>query len=348
MTVKQLQLPFFIALFIAILVLAFQIFKPLLPVLAVAAMFAVILHPAQARLVKLLRGHDGISAAIIVAISALILMIPLSFLGTQVYRETNDLLSSLTTNGSNYVDLFNQYIGESLRRYFPNFDPDIPSYVEQALGWIAGNLGQIFSGAITTVLYIFLGFIALYYFLKDGKRFAQSIMELSPLADTYDREIAGRLEQAINSVVKGSLLIALIQGVLTGIGFTIFGVPNPALWGTIAAIGALIPGVGTTIVLLPAILYLFFTGQTIPGLGLTIWGATAVGLIDNLLGPSWVGRGANIHPLLVLFSVIGGIAFFGPLGFFLGPLVLSLLYALVDIYRLLILKKAPVITPSIQ
>ena len=126
--------------------------------------------------------------------------------------------------------------------------------------------------------------------------------------------------------------MALIQGILTAVGFTFFGIPNATLWGSVAAITALIPGIGTALVLLPAILYLYFSGETLFAVGLLLWGMTAVGLVDNFLGPKLVERGMRLHPFLILLSVLGGVGFFGPLGFLLGPLVLSLLFALIEIY----------------
>ena len=168
--------------------------------------------------------------------------------------------------------------------------------------------------------------------MKDGKQFGKYLVELSPLDDKDDFFIISRLKSAVKATVKGNLTISLIQGILTGIGFFIFGVPSPVLWGGIAAITALIPGIGTALVLVPGIAYLFISGNTYSGIGLSIWGLTAVGLIDNLLGPKLVGQGMKLHPLAVFVSVIGGMAFFGPLGFIFGPLALSICIALVDIY----------------
>ena len=130
-------------------------------------------------------------------------------------------------------------------------------------------------------------------------------------------------------------MIALIQGVLTAIGFSIFGIPHSILWGTVTIVVALIPGIGTALVLLPGIIYLFAIGETGSGIGLLVWGVLAVGLIDNLLGPKLVGRNLQLHPLLVLLSVLGGIAFFGPVGIFLGPICVSLLFALINVYSYL-------------
>ena len=99
---------------------------------------------------------------------------------------------------------------------------------------------------------------------------------MSPLGDEHDERILKRLEQTIYSVVAGSLIVGLIQGILTGIGFAIFGVPSPAIWGSIAAVAALIPGFGTSLVIVPGILYLFLTGSTAYAIGLLIWGMLAV------------------------------------------------------------------------
>jgi len=97
-------------------------------------------------------------------------------------------------------------------------------------------------------------------------------------------------------------------------------------------VAALIPGIGTALVLTPAILWLYFIGEMLLAGGLLLWGVTAVGLVDNFLGPKLVEKGTQLHPFLILLSILGGIGFFGPLGFLLGPLVLSMLFALLEIY----------------
>jgi predicted PurR-regulated permease PerM len=174
--------------------------------------------------------------------------------------------------------------------------------------------------------------LSLFYFLRDGKKFIATIIDLSPLHDEFDKKIFSRIILAVNSVVRGSLIIGLIQGLLTGVGFYIFSAPSPVLWGTVAAVASLVPSIGTSLILVPAILFLFFTGQTINALGLIIWGGVAVGLIDNFLGPILIKRDIHIHPLLILLSALGGVAFFGPIGFLAGPVSLALLFALFDIY----------------
>lgn len=223
----------------------------------------------------------------------------------------------------------------SLRSVFPipdEFQIDIGHYVREGLGGIVQNLGAFFSSVVRGAFMMFIFLVSLYFMLKDGGKLESYIIELSPLRDKDDEFIVQRLKLAVAAVVKGSLSVGIIQGLLTGLGFAIFGMPNPVLWGSVAAVAALVPGIGTALVLLPAILYLFFSGHTGASIGLAIWGATAVGLIDNFLGPKIIGKGIQLHPLAAFFAVVGGLAFFGPMGFLLGPLAVSLCLALIEIY----------------
>jgi predicted PurR-regulated permease PerM len=136
----------------------------------------------------------------------------------------------------------------------------------------------------------------------------------------------------MNGVIKGYLLVAIAQGTLMGIGLWIFGIPNPAFWGMVTGFASLIPTIGTGLVSIPSIIYLFVNGHTGAGIGLLLWALCAVGLIDNLLNPYIVGRSVEIHPMLILFSVLGGVAMMGPIGIILGPLAISFIFAVTSVY----------------
>jgi predicted PurR-regulated permease PerM len=273
-------------------------------------------------------------------VSVFLIILPLSLVGVLIANEAGNLYSSLEVAGgrSAISDMLVQ-IGATYGPVIPGFSEfalnastDINFYMKEGLQWITGHAGEIFSGASQLLLSLFIFFIALYYLLRDGKRVRETLIELSPLSDKEDEGVLDRLELAINSTIKGSLVIALIQGVLTTIGFSLFGVPNAILWGMVAAFAALIPGIGTSLVLIPGVLFLFFTSTMVATVGLLIWSVVAVGLIDNLLGPKIVGKKMKTHPLLILLSVLGGLAYFGPTGIFLGPLSIALLFALLSIY----------------
>ena len=145
----------------------------------------------------------------------------------------------------------------------------------------------------------------MFFFLKDNARWKRAIKILSPLSDADDEKIINKLSLAVNGIIKGYLFIVFIQGTLVSIGFALFGVPNPALWGLVAMITALVPAIGSGLVSIPAIIFLVATGQTMNALGLLIWAVVIVGTIDNILNPIVVGSKINLPPLLILFSVFG-------------------------------------------
>jgi predicted PurR-regulated permease PerM len=124
----------------------------------------------------------------------------------------------------------------------------------------------------------------------------------------------------------------MIQGILSAVGLWFFGFDRAILWGTIASVGALVPGVGTSIVFVPAIIYLIVTGQHLIAGGVALWALFAVGIIDNVLGPYVMSRGNPLHPFIILLSVLGGIALMGPIGFILGPVIATLFTVLVELY----------------
>lgn len=341
---RKIQIQFLLVLLIGTLVLSFYIFKPFLAPLALAIVFSVVLQPLYRFITKKFGNRHSLGSLVTVAISILCIFIPSVLLGTQVIQEARGLYVSLAQNGSGTGVMVNvvQNIGHTLDSFIPGaehaavvFSADIDTYVRQALGWIVDHLGTALSSASAIFIDLFIFVIALYYLLRDGKKLKNAIVTLSPLEDSADERIFGRLGNAVNSVITGNLIIALIQGILTAVGLTVFGVPNGFLWGTVAAIAALVPGFGTVLVLAPSVLYLILIGHIGPAIGLAIWGALGVGLIDNLLGPKLMGRGMQLHPLFILLSVLGGIAFFGPTGIFLGPLALNLLFACIEIYTYL-------------
>ena len=333
--------PYFLILFlVAAFALTVAVFWSFLKPLALAAVFAVVLQGLHQRISRFLGGWPSTSALLTVIMSVVLILLPLSLIGVLVGNEARSLYLSLEQGGgqSALAGLFSS-VDETISRIAPglggfsqDLSTNIDTYAKEALQWVTGHAGEIFSSISRLLLAFFVFFIALYYLLKDGKRVRQMLIELSPLSDREDAGVFDRLELAVNSTIRGSLVIALVQGILSTVGFLLFGVPNAILWGTVAAVAALIPGIGTALVFIPIVIFLFSVGATTPAVGLLIWGSFAVGLVDNLLGPKLIGRGMKLHPLLVLLSVLGGLIFFGPAGIFLGPLTLSLLFALLSIY----------------
>lgn len=340
MHTEKIQTLVLTGLLSGVAVLSFFIFKPFLTPLALAAIFAVVLYPAFSALVRALRGWRGLSAIITILLAVFVILAPLSLMALQVIGEARNTYVSLTsgTGLANTQEAI-LYVGYALEPSAPgsallaqDIAADLNTYARNALGWILAHVGNAFSSLLVVGLHLFIFIIALYAFLKNGPAIRRELLRLSPFADEDDEFILKKLALTVNSVVRGSLAVSLIQGIVAGIGYVIFGVPNPLLWGLFTAFAALLPGVGTALVMAPAIGYLLIAGETFSALGLLVWGIAAVGLIDNFLGPVLMGRGIHFPPLVILLSVLGGIAFFGIAGVFLGPLTVSLLLALFSLY----------------
>ncbi|KAF0182778.1 MAG: hypothetical protein FD164_974 [Nitrospirae bacterium] len=339
MAPSKAQQVFIGALLCGVLVVIFFIFQPFLVTLILAASFAVMAYPLHQKVLKLTRNRRRLASLLTTVLLIVLVIVPIAFFGAEIYKEARHVYETLIS-GAGKAGLLHvvEKVTAHLQSVLPgsvafSFNPD--DYVQDGLNWLLQNVGSFFADAAKTAISFFVFLIAFYYLLKDGSRMKDAIIALSPLKKDQNEIILTKLELAVASVLKGNLEIAIIQGALTTVGFMVFGVPNAFLWGSVAAIAALIPGIGTAIVLTPAIIYLFYGGQDIAAIGLALWGMTAVGLIDNFLGPILVGRGAQIHPLLVFLSVLGGFAYFGPFGFLLGPLAVNFLLALLDIYSAL-------------
>jgi predicted PurR-regulated permease PerM len=326
---------FLLLALVASIVVVYFIAKPFLGPLILAAVFAFLFQPIYQKCLNYLKNRESWAAFLTTITAIILVLLPISFLGTQIFKESSQLYQSLVHEGGDgFVGSLENLLNQT-RTILPipaDFELNFGQYAKQGLEILIQNFGTVFSSLAKILLNAFVLLTAFYFFLKDGHRLKNYFVALSPLEDTDDEFIVSRLKSVMSAAMKGNLAIGIIQGVLTGIGLAIFGVPNAALWGGVAAIAAFLPGIGTALVITPAIIFLFLTGNTFGGVGLLVWGVTAVGLIDNFLGPKLVGRGMQLHPLAVFIAVLGGMAFFGPLGFILGPLAMSVCMALIDIY----------------
>jgi len=264
-----------------------------------------------------------------------IILVPLMFFGLQIFLEAQGLYGHLASGGG--APVINWFRAE-LARFFPSLNIDFSLYVQQALGVVIGNLGSIFSGLLGVVATFFLSFFALYYFLKDGTALNAAVARWSPLPTKHTDEILARLHTMASSVIRGSILVSVLYGVLVGIGFFIFGLPSAILWGAVTVFASFIPVFGVYLIVLPGIVSLAISGHGIAAIGLVAWMLAMSVFMENYLRPRLIGQKAKIHPLLMLFAVLGGLSFFGPIGLLLGPLALSLLLTLLEIYPLFALE----------
>ncbi len=320
-------------LLIVVAAVSILILSPFLTTIILGASFAVVLRPVHRWLTThITRGISWIASLMTVLLFLILLCGPLFGAGVLVFNQSEGIYTTISTGGS--TGPFLDTLGNSIEKFLPaGFEFDIHDKLAELVTLISSNIATIFSTTLTTIFSFLLMILTMFYFLKDGAQWTTSLIGLSPLPNSDDEKILKKLSRAINGVIKGYLLIALMQGVLTGIGMQIFGVPNAALFGVLAGIASLIPSIGTALVAVPAIIFLFATGHTANAVGFAIWATALVGMVDNFLNPYIVGTKLQVPPLLILFAVLGGISLMGPVGILIGPLTMSLLYVLTSLYR---------------
>lgn len=324
---------FLFSLLALTIILTVAIFYPFLTVIVLAAAFAVILDPVYLWIKKHTYKNKAWFASLITVIIFLLgLCVPLFFIGTAVFNQTQDAYISVVSNGG--ADKFIQSLDTSVNRILPEgFSFDANTKINNIIQSFSNNFASFFASTFNTIIMFTIMILALYYLLKDGESWKRGLISLLPLSDKNAEEILANLTSSINRVLKGSFIIAIAQGLLAWVGLTIFGVPNAAIWAVIAGIASFVPTIGTSIVSVPAVIYLFLSGMQLQAIGLLIWSAVLVGTIDNILNPYIISKNTEMPSLFVLFSILGGISLIGPIGILIGPLVLSLLYTLVSIYK---------------
>lgn len=328
---------FFALLSIVLLLMFFMLWSYLTPIV-LALTFLVLFNPLYKKILFWTKGNANISASLTILLIFIFVFTPIILLGFQIFNEASLLYAAYNNNPQALSDTV-AHFQDYLTKLFPFADSNVAAWIRQGAYLIVNNLSGIFSSAISLFIDLLLTTILLYFLFKNGAEFYRFLITFSPLEGAYTKQILHTLTIAISSVIKGSLFIAFIQGIACMIGFTLFGVPEPFLWGTLTGFAALIPPVGTLFVIIPASLYLFSLYGIVPAVGMFIWGSVGVALIDNLLRPLIIQRAIQIPPIFILFSILGGISFFGPIGFLLGPLVLSVLHALLELYPSIIISR---------
>lgn len=327
---KIIERYFFFGLLIGTLILTFIIFQPFWMVLVLGTCFTVVLYPIYAWFSK--KMPDWLASLLTVILFVIVLCGPLFGMGKVIFNQAQNTYETVIKEENSGI--FLSRIETTVNKYLPEgVSFNAQEKATSFLSGIGSNIGTIFSSTFSAFFSFLLILLVMFYLFKDGAHFRRALVVLSPLSDQDDEKIIKRLSKAINGVIKGYLFIALVQGTLMGIGLWMFGVPNPALWGMVAAVASLLPTIGTSLVSVPAIIYLLAMGENANAVGLLVWAMTLVGTVDNFLSPLIVGSRTNVPSFVILFSVLGGISLLGPVGILIGPLVVSLLYTLISIYR---------------
>jgi predicted PurR-regulated permease PerM len=177
-----------------------------------------------------------------------------------------------------------------------------------------------------------IALITLFFLLRDGKEFVRRVQLLLPMDRDHQQRLFKNIVDAVLAVVHGSIVVGMVQGLLAGLAYYFLGVPFAVLWGVVTGFAELLPVGGSTLVTIPATIYLFLQGEIVRSLVLLGWSLGIVGTVDNVLKPLIIGNRLGLPVLLLFFGILGGLALFGALGIVLGPVIFALLRALLDLY----------------
>jgi predicted PurR-regulated permease PerM len=324
------------ALFLAV---AWPFIKPLL----LGAILAGLFRPMYDWMTHVVRGRASLAAILTLLILLVVVAGPFSaFLGVVVNEAVN------VSNQA--IPWVQEHIGSASRfnthdwlvAHFPSLASFVPAeeqilesagrIAKAAGGFLVGSATQLTAGTAAFLLDFFVLLFAMFFFFRDGKKIVRKVLYYMPLNHDDEMLLVDRLSSVTRATIKGTLVIGIIQGALAGIGFWVAGIDGAAFWGTLMAVLSIVPGIGSALVWVPGVIYLYIIGQTLPATLLLIWCAAVVGTVDNVLRTRLVGKDAKMPDLLILIGTLGGLYIFGGIGLIVGPIICGLFLTVWEIY----------------
>ena len=334
---------FVLLLVLAVTALFVAVTWPFLKPLLLGAMLAGLSRPLYSWVRRLVRGRRSLAATLTLLILFVLVAGPISaFVGVVVAQaiHVSDQAIPWVQQHFGAASTFNAH--DWLVQRFPALASYVPEQAQilesmgraaKAVGsFLVVGAGQLTTGTAGFLLDLFVMLYAMFFFFRDGPKIIEKIFYYMPLSNRDEELLLERLTSVTRATIKGTLVIGIIQGALAGIGFWVAGIDGAAFWGTIMAVLSVVPGIGAALIWVPAVIYLFITGQTLTAVLLLAWCAAVVGTIDNILRPALVGKDAKMPDLLILIGTLGGLFLFGPIGFIVGPIVCGLFLTVWDIY----------------
>ena len=340
---SSLRTAFVLLLVLGVTLLFLAVAWPFLKPLLLGALLAGLSRPLYRWINGIVGERKSLAAAITLLVLFILVVGPLSaFVGVVVSQAVNVSTQAIPWLQEHFGagNTFNAR--EWLAVRFPSLAPYLPdqakivenlgAVAQSAGGFLVAGASKIGAGTATFLLNLFVMMYAMFFFLRDGRVILEKIFYYMPLEHDDEELVLQRFTSVTRATIKGTLVIGVIQGALAGIGFWVAGIDGAAFWGTIMMVLSIVPGIGAALVWVPAVIYLFATGQTLAGTLLAAWCAAVVGTVDNVLRPTLVGKDAKMPDLLILVGTLGGLFLFGPIGFIVGPIVCGLFLTVWDIY----------------
>jgi len=320
----------FLSLLIVVLsVITWYMALPFLGYILGAFILAFLMHPAQ----KELRKYTGprVSSMFLMILSIVLAILPVLIASGAVVQDARDLSEDIENNEAIDIDILEQRINEATGREI-DIGATIDNSVNSFISTIFGNFSQIINLAANMLIGFTMMMFLVYYLLKDGEHFVKWLKDLTPVSSDIKKALYKDVEKTTWAVIKGHVMVSITQGLVAGIGLWVAGIPNAIFWTFVMIILGFIPIVGSMFVWLPAGIYLLLIGEVGSGAFLLLYGFIIVSLVDNIVRPLAVDRGADLHPAAIILGVIGGVYLFGAAGLFIGPIILGVFKSALSVF----------------
>jgi predicted PurR-regulated permease PerM len=336
----QFRKAFLIVLVTGITAAFVAMLQTFLLTILVAAIFAGLAYPLYKRLLGRLGGHRPMASALTLLLVTLLVVGPLFGMAGLVVNQAVRVTESIRPvvqrflAEPTYLDQQVQRIPgiERLGPYREQIVTSAGAIVGVVGRFLAGSLSDVATGTVTFLLHFFLMLYTMFFLLMDGESMLRSVLNHLPLRATEKQQMTDRFVSVMRATVKGTIVIGIIQGTMSGLAFWAVGIPDALFWTVIMILLSILPVIGGALVWVPASLILVARGELMEGMLLAGFCSLIVGSVDNVLRPRLVGRDTKLHDVLILFSTLGGILAFGPLGFMIGPIMAGLFVTSWDIF----------------
>ena len=311
--------------------LCYLLARPFLSVLAWALALAVIGRPLHRQIARRLRSSN-LAAALAVVVIAAAVVAPVIVIGQQIGREAVAGAQTVRTEQERWRLAIerNPRLAPALRWIEQQIIlEEATRRVREAIEARASSLVR---GSMEMAAELLITFFFLFYFFRDRRTVVRALRSFVPLSSAETDKVFARVSDTIHATVYGTVVVGIAQGALGGLLFWALGLPAPLLWGAVMALLAILPVVGTFLVWLPAAAFLALEGSLGKAL-ILVGGGLVVSLVDNWLYPALMGRRLRLHTVPVFIALVGGLTLFGAAGLVLGPIVLALTVALVEVWR---------------
>lgn len=341
---NKIFLWFFLCLLVFSLYLTYILFSPFLSTIIVALIFSAICYPLYSKIYRLYRGRKVLAALTVLILVMFLVLIPITIFLVGFIPQASQSMASINkwlqlTDISDSLNVHLEPLHEWLLVHFPELDlsaldikQHIVNFSSQAGQYLLSSGTTLLGNTVTFIAHLMLAFLIMFFALIDGHAWLYRIEYLLPMKPEQTMVVVDSLRRMARAVLVGGFCVAALQGIAGGIGLAVVGI-SPLFWGTAMAFAALVPVLGTGLVWVPAVAYLFFSGQIKEAVFLSLWCGVGVTSIDSILRPILMRGGAHVSVLFIFLSIIGGIATFGMLGLLYGPLILGLAVVMLEIYN---------------